>query len=97
MCLYDAGPVLECKWRGAEAKECSSEGKRPQSAPVPSDAEQAAMEGGRQWHSWHLNRLELPAWQRPMTDSRPAMEARVVMTSLRRRLGSLHASLYMPL
>ena len=71
MCLYDAGPVLECKWRGAEAKECSSEGKRPQSAPVPSDAEQAAMDGGRQWHSWHLNRLELPAWQAAY-DGQPA-------------------------
>ena len=55
------------------------------------------MERGRQWHSWHLNRLELPAWQRPMSAGLPLMEARVVMTSLRRRLGSLHASVFMPL
>ena len=80
-----------------EAKGGSGEGKRPQSAPAPSDAEQAAMERGRQWHSWHLNRLELPAWQRPMTASQPSMEARAVITSLRCRLGSLQASVFMPL
>ena len=95
--MYHAGPVLECKWRRTEAKGFSNKGMRPQSAPAPPDAEQAAMERGRQWHSWHLNRLELPAWQRPMTASLPSMEARVIMTSLRRRLGSLHASVFMPL
>ena len=95
--MWSAGPALECSWRGREEGGCSGEGKRPQSTPGPSDAEQAAMERGRQWHSWHLNRLELPAWQRPMTASRPSMEARVVVRGLRRRLGSLHASVFVPL
>ena len=41
------------------------------SRPAEPDVEQVAIERGRQWHSWHLSRLELPAWQRPMT-SEPA-------------------------
>ena len=55
------------------------------------------MERGRHWHSWHLSRLELPAWQRPMTASLPCMEARAVMKGLSGTLSSLQISVSMPL
>ena len=88
-----AGPTLECRWRGNETAQSSGDRSRP----AEPDAEQLAVERGRHWHSWHLNRLELPAWQRPMTSSLPSMEARATVKGLSGKISSLQASIFMPL
>ena len=92
-----AGATLECRWGRVEtAGNSHAEGAKAQKPLFP-DAEQLAAERGRQWHSWHLNRLELPAWQRPISSGRPSMEARAVLRGLSGRLSSLQASVFMPL
>ncbi|CAL5223498.1 g6024 [Coccomyxa viridis] len=90
------GPTLECRWRGHQASQPSEAHSRTP-RPAEPDAEQTAAERGRQWHSWHLSRVELPAWQRAMNQSLPSIEARATMKGLCRTFSNLQASMFMPL